>query len=103
MMTQTSNYAMARRRAEAKYGFFVHAAVYAAVMVLLVIINVVTAPADIWFIWPLIGWGFAVALHGLRVFALADRNEIVDALTARELRHSETEGMDQARLYKTPE
>ena len=88
MMSHTDKNAIARRRAEAKYGFFVHAAVYAAVMVLLVIINLVTSPDDIWFIWPLIGWGFAVVLHGLRVFVLTDRNDILDALTERELRQS---------------
>jgi len=87
-MSHSDQYAMARRRAEAKYGFFVHAAVYAAVMVLLVIVNLVTSPGDLWFIWPLFGWGFAVALHGLRVFVLADRNDILDALTERELRQS---------------
>lgn len=87
-MSDTDQYAIARRRAEAKYRFFVHAAIYAAVMVLLVIINLVTSPGDIWFIWPLIGWGFAVALHGLRVFVLADRKDILDVLTERELRQS---------------
>ena len=88
-MSRNDQYAVARRRAEAKYRFFVHAAVFAAVMVLLVIINLVTSPGDIWFIWPLIGWGFAVVLHGLRVFVLADRNDILDALTERELRQSD--------------
>ena len=87
-MSHTDQYAIARRRAKAKYGFFVHATVYAAVMVLLVIVNLVTLPGDIWFIWPLIGWGFAVVLHGLRVFVLADRNDILDALTERELHQS---------------
>jgi hypothetical protein len=48
----------------------------------------VTSPGDIWFVWPLIGWGLAVGLHGVRVFYLADRNDIVDALTERELRQS---------------
>ena len=86
-MTNTDEYAKARRRAEAKYGFFVHAAVYAAVMVLLVIINVLTLPGAIWFIWPLIGWGFAVALHGVGVYLLADKTVVLDALTERELRH----------------
>ena len=86
-MTNTDEYAMARRRAEAKYNFFAHAAVYAAVMVLLVLINVLTLPGTIWFIWPLIGWGFAVALHGVRVYLLADRTVVLDALTERELRH----------------
>jgi hypothetical protein len=87
-MSQTDEYARARRRAKAKYGFFVHATVYAAVMVLLVIVNLVTSPGDIWLIWPLIGWGSAVVLHGLRVFLLADRNDMLDALTERELRQS---------------
>ena len=67
--------------------FFVHAAVYAAVMVLLVLINLLTLPGTIWFIWPLIGWGFAVALHGVGVYLLADKTVVLDALTERELRH----------------
>lgn len=95
-MTQTDLYEKARRRAEAKYGFFVHAAVYAAVMALLVVINLVTAPGHIWFIWPLIGWGFAVAVHGLRVFLLADRTDIVDAMTERELRQMGAGGEEGA-------
>ncbi len=87
MMRETEDYEKARRRAKAKYKFFVHAAVYAAVMVLLVVINMLTLPGTIWFIWPLIGWGLAVVLHGARVFLLADRDTIVDALTEHELKH----------------
>ena len=86
-MTQPSDYDMARRRAVAKYRFFVHVAVYAAVMALLVVINLLTSPGAIWFIWPLTGWGLAVALHGLQVYLLADRSVVIDALTERELRH----------------
>jgi hypothetical protein len=87
-MADTDEYAKARRRAAAKYRFFVHAAVYAAVMALLVIIDLVTSTGGIWFVWPLIGWGLALGLHGLRAFHLADGNDIVDALTERELRQS---------------
>ncbi|WP_017929109.1 2TM domain-containing protein [Limimaricola hongkongensis] len=87
-MTQTEKFDMARKRAEAKYGFFVHASVYGAVMVLLVVINVFTSPENTWFIWPLVGWGFAVALHGVRVYFLADRKTVIDALTENELRRS---------------
>ena len=87
-MTQTDQHEKARRRAVAKYGCYVHAAVYAAVMTLLVAINVLRSPDTLWVIWPLIGWGLAVALHGLRVFVLADRNDFIDALTERELRRS---------------
>ena len=102
-MTQTDLYAKARRRAVAKYGFFVHAAVYAAVIVLLAVINFMTSPNVIWFIWPLIGWGFAVALHGMRVFLLADRNEMVDTLTERELRQSSAGKTDEDLSRKQPE
>lgn len=89
-MHDNDAYTAARRRAEAKYGFFVHLAVYAAVMLLLVVINLLTAPQALWFVWPLIGWGLAVALHGLRVFALSDKNAILDAMTERELRDRPT-------------
>jgi len=93
-MTQTEEYAKARERATAKYGFFVHAGVYAAVMILLVFINLVTSPRAIWFVWPLIGWGFAVVLHGVRVFLLADKNVVIEKLTARELRRSSAGEID---------
>lgn len=91
-MKDSDAYAAARRRAEAKYGFFVHVAVYVAVMLLLVIINLVTSPQVIWFVWPLIGWGLAVALHGLRAFALSDKNAIIEAMTERELRSRNADG-----------
>jgi hypothetical protein len=96
-MTQTDEYTKARERAKAKYRFFVHAGVYTAVMVLLVFINLVTSPREIWFVWPLIGWGFAVALHGVRVFLLVDKNVIIDKLTERELRHSSAAKNDWGR------
>ena len=87
-MTETDEYKRARRRALAKYRFYVHTAIYAAVMVLLVIINLVTSPSVLWFIWPLIGWGFDVGLHGLSVFWLSDKSVVLEAMTEHELRHS---------------
>ena len=96
-MPETGNYERARRRAEAKYGFFVHAVVYAAVMLLLLVINLLTSPGALWFIWPLMGWGLAVVLHGAGVFLLGDKESIVDALTERELRQSGTDKRDEGR------
>lgn len=94
-MAHSGNYDRARGRAEAKYGFFVHALIYAAVMVLLLIINLLTSPGYLWFIWPLLGWGLGVALHGAGVYLLGGRNTIVDALTERELRGSGAEQRDE--------
>ena len=95
-VAQTKDYERARARAEANYGFFVHAVVFVAVMVLLVIINLLTSSGTLWFIWPLLGWGLAVALHGAGVFLLGGRNTILDAMTEHELRKSGTDKRDES-------
>ena len=94
-MTRPDAYEKARARAKAKYGFFVHAGVYAAVMLLLVFVNLATSPGENWFIWPLIGWGIAVVLHAVKVFLLADRNAVIEKLTERELRRSAAGEVDR--------
>lgn len=62
----------ARKRAEDKAGFFVHLAVYLGVNLLLAVINFATMDeadnVDIWFIWPLFGWGIGLAFHFFGVF-----------------------------------
>ncbi|MBJ3764509.1 2TM domain-containing protein [Maribius pontilimi] len=85
-MPRAQDYERARARAKAKFEFYVHVLIYAAVIGLLATINMITSSGTIWFIWPLIGWGLAVALHGARVFLLGDKTAIIDALTEDELR-----------------
>ena len=87
-MTDTDAYAAARKRAEAKYHFFVHLAVYSLVMLLLVVINLITFGGYFWFVWPLLGWGIAIVIHGVSAFAMLDRSHFIDQLTERELRES---------------
>lgn len=90
-MERSAQYQTARRRATAKYGFYVHAGVYGAVMLLLLAINLITAPGTLWFVWPLMGWGLAVALHGARVFLMADTDTVIDAMTERELHRADAD------------
>lgn len=52
--------------------FYMHAAMYGAVMVLLMIINLATSPGYFWAIWPMLGWGIGIAAHGLSVFEVVD-------------------------------
>lgn len=89
-MDQTDTYERARDRAEAKYQFYIHAAVYVVVMIFLVVINMLTSPDTAWSIWPLVGWGLALALHAARVFLMGGRRAIVDALTEEELNRSQS-------------
>src|SRR5690348_9750404 len=64
------------KRIRAKRGFRVHATVYLAVNLLLVVIWALTgsanrrhgAESDFWPIWPILGWGLGLGLNYLAVF-----------------------------------
>lgn len=60
---------LARRRAAAKMGWFVHALVYACVNAGLALVAWHTGRA--WHLYPLAGWGLGLAVHGLAVWLSA--------------------------------
>jgi 2TM domain len=57
---------LARRRAGAKLGWFIHAAVFVAVNALLMAISI--AQGKPWAIFPLMGWGLGLAIHSAVVW-----------------------------------
>jgi hypothetical protein len=58
---------MASRQVHAMEGFYVHAAIYVIVNLILLVVNL--AISDIWWVqWPALGWGLGVIGHGLLVF-----------------------------------
>jgi hypothetical protein len=63
-------YAQARKRVEAKKGFFVHLIIYAVINALIFVIWFITMGGHgyPWFIWPMIGWGIGVLFNFLAVF-----------------------------------
>ena len=67
-MNPDQRLALARRRANTKFGFLIHLAVFVAVNVGLVLINLNTTPHTRWFPFPLGGWALGLAIHGLAVF-----------------------------------
>ncbi len=54
-MEDQDAYQRAKRKVEARIGFYIHLAVYVGVNTLLIIINVLTS-TEYLFKWPLIGW-----------------------------------------------
>jgi hypothetical protein len=55
-----------QRGSGTKQGFAAHATSYVLVMALLVGIWLLTSPhGHFWPIWPMLGWGFGLAAHGL--------------------------------------
>jgi hypothetical protein len=70
-MENQETYQKARKRVEAKIGFYIHLAVYIGVNILLIIINLLKSPQHLWFIWPLIGWGIGIFFHGMSTFVFS--------------------------------
>lgn len=88
-MSDSEQAAAARQRAIAKYGFYRHLALYLVINAFLVLINIATGAETNWAIWPMLGWGIAVVIHGLSVFVFTGRNKIIDRMTEREMQRDD--------------
>lgn len=75
-MNEQKAYERIEKRVEEKLGFYIHLAVYILVNSLLITINLTTAPAAYWFVWPLLGWGMGVLIHALVVFVFGEGTAI---------------------------
>ena len=84
-MGKQEAYQHARKRVEAKFGFYKHLAVYVGVNMLLIIINLLTAPRQLWFQWPLLGWGIGLFFHALSVFAFTGGSAIKERMIEKEM------------------
>ena len=76
-MKNQKNYEQAKKRVEAKYGFYVHLSVFLTVNLLLIIINLSNPSKGIWFIYPLMGWGIGLFFHALGVFLFAGKGALI--------------------------
>ena len=63
-----NRYEGARRRVRQTRVFYLHCAIFAAVNIVLHIINFVIAPKVYWAFWPLLGWGIGLLAHGLATY-----------------------------------
>ena len=58
----------ALKRVKAKRDFRNHVAVYVVVNLMLVAIWALSGQGYFWPVWPILGWGVGLALHGWTVF-----------------------------------
>lgn len=82
---------IARKRAGAKLGFYLHASVYVLVNLALYAINDRFTPSVAWNVWPLAGWGIGLAFHGLAVFFLGSGSSLRQRMFEHERRLLEAE------------
>jgi hypothetical protein len=67
-MDEQARYEKARKRVEEIKGFYTHLLTYVLVNLALLALNLITSPRNLWFYWPLFGWGIGVLAHAGSVF-----------------------------------
>jgi hypothetical protein len=74
---------IARKRAGAKLGFYLHAAIFTFINGILFFINKETS-AYAWHLWPLMGWGIGLSFHALAVFFLGSGSPLRQRMIEKE-------------------
>lgn len=67
-MDNNHKYERAKKRVEEIKGFYIHLSVYVVVNIGIFIFNMATTPDEIWFIYPLLGWGIGLTAHFMSVY-----------------------------------
>lgn len=70
MSSESSAYQKAAKRVEELKGFYSNLTSYCIVIPFLVFINLYTYPKYLWFVWPMLGWGFGLTMHALKTFGI---------------------------------
>ncbi|WP_427911619.1 2TM domain-containing protein [Ramlibacter sp. MMS24-I3-19] len=75
---------LARKRAGAKLGWYIHAAFYVAVNLLLLAVSDVGFGTRRWTPFPMVGWGIGLLLHGVSVFLIGGNSGLRERMVERE-------------------
>ncbi len=67
-MDETVRYEEAKKRVSEIRGFYLHLLAYLIINAALAVINLLSSPQYLWFVWSLLAWGIGVALHALSAF-----------------------------------
>jgi len=84
-MKNQEAYLKAKEKVEARMGFYIHLIVYLLVNTFLTILNLAFSRDHIWVIWPMIGWGAGLIIHGLRTFVFNSGTSLKERLIEKEM------------------
>lgn len=79
---------LARKRAGAKLGWYLHATLYVLVNVVLALLS--SAHGKHWAIFPALGWAIGLAAHGLAVFVLGSGSHLRERMVQAERQRLQT-------------
>ena len=68
---EEERYYQAQKRVKEIKDFYGHLTVYVLCNPIVIVVNLMTSPGFLYFIFCLLGWGMAIVLHGLKVFNFA--------------------------------
>lgn len=75
---------LARKRAGAKLGWYTHAAAFTVVNLVLFGMSRYGFGDRPWSVYPLLGWGLGLALHGISVFVLGTGSGLRERMVQKE-------------------
>ena len=84
-MQDQDAYLKAKKRVEAKFGFYIHLGVYSAVNFLLLVLNLQYSPHYFWFLWSVFGWGIGLTAHALSLYVFGADSPVKQRIIQREL------------------
>ena len=87
---------IARRRAGAKLGWYVHATVFVLVNLGMFAFFHLGLTRRPWSMAPVLGWGAGLLLHGISVFILATGSPLRERMLQRERERLQREQRDRA-------
>lgn len=75
---------LARKRAGAKLGWYMHAILFVVVNIVVFSISRYGFGNRPWSVYPLLGWGLGLALHGVSVFVLGTGSGLRERMVQKE-------------------
>lgn len=75
---------LARKRASAKLGWYVHAAVYVVINSALFLASSQGLGHRHWNLFPALGWGLGLMFHGISVWLLGAGSDMRESMVQRE-------------------
>ncbi len=84
-MKNQEAYTNAKKKVEARMSFYIHLVVYLLVISLLTVLNLTVAGDYFWVMWPMIGWGTGLIIHGLTAFVFDSGSSLKERLIEKEI------------------
>lgn len=84
-MKYQETYTNAKKKVEARMSFYTHLLVYLVVITMLTILNLTVSGDYFWAMWPMIGWGSGVIIHGLSTFVFDSQSSLKERLIEKEM------------------